>query len=189
VCSSDLDACAARVGVSRKHVRGIYIELRDRLADVRFAKWHRANIILPEVPDPVALVTIKSAFFDAFAQCHANERCFKNFSSGNRKTRICRNCPIPSRLTNARKAATAVASIDGVRAFYRSLKIFGESRADPLSLFRRRLIHTTVMAAAMENTRTLRSGLPDPKDNGFLSVQTLFLTLLGDLIERPLRAS
>jgi hypothetical protein len=180
-----VERCAARVGVTRKRVRDIYIELRDRLTGARFARWHRANVILPGVPDPLALIAMKSAFFDTLADCHANERCYKNFAAGNRKARLCRACPLPARFSNPAAVREALAAVDAVRGFYRTLKIYGERGADPVLLFRRRLIHTAVAAAAVQNTRVLASGLPDREDDGFLSVRTLFETLVVDLIERP----
>jgi hypothetical protein len=181
-----VERCAARVGVTRKRVRDIYIELRDRLTGARFARWHRANIILPGVPDPLALIAMKAAFFDALAECHASERCYKNFAAGNRKARLCRACPLPARFTGRAAVREGLAAVDAVRAFYRALKIYGERGTDPVLLFRHRLIHTAVAAAAAQNTRKLRSGLPDPADKDQLSIPTLFETLVVDLIERPL---
>lgn len=181
--SLSIDACAARTGVSRKRVRDIYIELRDRLAEPRFARWHRANAILPRIPDSGTLVLVKSAFFDVLAECHGNERCFKNFEAENRKTRICRACPLRSHMSGPLMAKEAVAAIDAVRALYRSLGLYGERDADPVRLFRKKFIHMAACASVSVNTRRLRNGLPNFEDRSELSLRSLFETLIVDMIE------
>ena len=184
--SIPVDHCAARVGVSRKRVRDIYLDLRDRLSDARFARWHGANVILPRILDGEALVLIKSTFFDVLEDCHGNAGCYKNFKAGNRRGRICSVCTIPDKMTSRDGALDTVAAIDVVRTLYQSMKLHGERRKDGDRLFRRRFIHMAVMATAVQNTQLLENGLPDWKDTSELSLKSLLHTLLVELIEKPM---
>ncbi len=184
--SLPVDSCAAKVGASRKRVREIYLAIRDRLTAARFARWHRANALLPRIADPEKLILVKSAFFDVLERCYANESCFKNFAAGNRKTRICQSCPVPAKMTGRRSAMEAVGAIDATRSLYRAIKIHGEGGIDPVRLFRRRFVHMAVVACAAQHTRTVANGLPDFADASELSLRSLFEAIIAELSERPL---
>ncbi|SMH62820.1 hypothetical protein [Azospirillum agricola] len=72
----------------------------------------------------------------------------------------------------------ATEAIDLIHRFYEGLGWRGEGGRDPVQLFRRRFIHTSAIAIATANTCMLPNGAADPRDSGFLSVNTLARKLL-----------
>ena len=128
----------------------------------------------------------RDAFFDTLASCYCNRTCYRNFTAGNRKSRLCRTCPIPDRLKTDTYVDDALAVVDGVHVLYGRLGIATEHGMDRVTLFRLRLLHAAVLGTVAANTRRLSSGALDPTHRSFLSFRTLFETLLGDLLDDPL---
>lgn len=177
---------ARTAGLTERSTRAIYLELRGRLLKPQFNKWHRAHQRLARVQSPDVEDAMRDAFFDSLSQCFENAACYRNFTAGNRKTRLCRSCPLPGRLSGADKVQDALALVDAVRELYRHLGITAEHGVDRVTLFRARLIHTATLMSVAEDTRRTAAGKFDPKHRSFLSYRTLFDALLADLIDDPL---
>ena len=177
-----MEAMAGAAGVSIKTARAIALDLRARLKKPAFARWHSLNRALVWHVEPEADALIRAAFVDVLAECYGNDACYKVFRRGNRKTRFCRSCPIPSRFSTPDHAREAVGLVDGVRAFYARLRL-RENGGDPVQRFRDRLIHGSVIAEVKENTRRRPDGLLDPSDVSYLALGSLLTLLLDDLIE------
>ncbi|MFC3229153.1 hypothetical protein ACFOGJ_18045 [Marinibaculum pumilum] len=176
-------AAASSSGHSAKTVRGYYISLRSLLVLPAFNRWHGLKSTLVKVVDPQTEAIMKASFLDVLADCYFNRACYRNYTLGNRKTRLCRSCPMPARFKTRASADDAVAMIDEVHALYRRLGIYGEKQADALALFRERLIHTSTVAAVRAASRSLPNGLPDPSDNGEHSIGTLIDRLLTAVLD------
>ncbi|NQW11392.1 MAG: hypothetical protein HQ481_16120 [Alphaproteobacteria bacterium] len=173
-----VDAAAKAAGISSKTVRGQYIALRGLLTQPAFNRWHGLKRALLDVADPEVEALIKTAFLDVLADCYFNAGCYRNYQLGNRKARLCRSCSVPGKFASPESAGAAIAVIDEVRSFYARLGIRGENQADPLRLFRARLIHTAAITTARAHSRQLANGLPDPSDMGDLAVGSLVDRLL-----------
>lgn len=180
-----LEVAARSSGLSRKTIRGIYIDLRKRLLKPAFNRWHGTNRRFLKLPGPAYEVLVRAVYFDTLARCAGNETCARNFRLGNRKRRQCRACPLADTASDERRAE-AYTVIDTVHDFYERLGIRGEKDVSPVLLFRERLIHTTVVATVQNHSRTLANGFFDPTDRGFLSGGTLLDVLLTDLADDPL---
>lgn len=181
-----IDRAALQAGLSSKTARAVYMRLRARLAQPRFNRWHAAYQMLPSATSAEGQFLAREAFLDTLSVCHANETCARNFALGNRKTRLCRACPLPPRFPEPQRVAEALDVIDRVRAFYARLGIRGEKGSDPVTLFRLRLIHTVTVATTLGASLTPAGVLVRPEKPSFLSVWTLLDLLLTDLTERPL---
>lgn len=177
---------AATLGLSVKTVREIYIALRRRLTKPKFNGWHGAYRRLLNMPDIEVEGQIRAAFIDTLAECGLNETCYRNYQLRNRKSRLCRACPLPNRFSSAERVREALDVIDTVRAFYKMLRIRGETDTDPPVLFRLRLIHTTTIATAREASGKTPTGLANPIDPSPLSVALLLDVLFTDLAEQPI---
>lgn len=177
---------AKTTGLSGKTVRGVYRDFRKRLLKNRFNKWHRAGTSLVFVAQEEFQEAIRDAFFDVLSRCYFNRTCYRNFTAGNRKNRLCRSCPIPGRLKNPENVGAAIEFIDTVPLFYDRLGIGAEAGIDRVTLFKLRAAHTAVLIAVTHGTRKDRAGRLDFSDRSFLSFRTLFDALLADLIEEPL---
>lgn len=176
-CNGVPVAIAARsVGLSQKTVRGVYLDLRARLLDPAFNRWHGTNRRFPNLPGPEYEVMLRAGYFDRLARCALDETCARNWRLGNRKRRQCRSCPLAETFSDERRAE-AYTVIDAVHLFYEQLGIRGETAASPVLLFRERLIHTTVIATVQNQSRKLPTGLLDMNDKSFLSVSSLLKVL------------
>jgi hypothetical protein len=176
-----VDAAAKAAGISAKTVRSQYVALRGLLTQPAFNRWHGLKRALLDVADPEVEALIKTAFLDVLADCYFNAACYRNYHLGNRKSRRCRSCRIPTKFASDDSADAAIAVVDEVRSLYARLGIRGESQTDALRLFRERLIHTAAIATARAHSRQLANGLPDPSDMSDLAV--------GNLLDRLLTAS
>ena len=132
--------------------------------------------------EPETDALIRTTFIDVLAECYDNDTCYRVFRRGNRKTRLCRTCPVPSKFSTVENARDAVDLIDAMRAFYARLGI-REREGDRLARFRDRLIHSSVIATVRENTRRLPNGLLDPSDLEYLAIGQLLRLLLDDLAD------
>lgn len=179
-------AAAASVSVSAKTVRGIFIDLRRRLTKPKFNRWHGAYQRLLKLPSVEMEVLVRVAFIDTLAECGLNETCYRNYQLGNRKSRLCRACPLPKRLPSAEQIREALDVIDTVHAFYAMLGIRGETDTDSLVLFRLRLIHTTTIATARKASHIQPNELANPQDRTPRSVAMLLDMLFTELAEQPL---
>lgn len=178
-CNGVPVAIAARsTGLSAKTVRGLYIELRKRLLDPAFNRWHGTNRRLVNLPAREWEEFLRAGYFDLLARCAGNETCARNYRLGNRKTRQCRACPLAGVWTDERRAE-AYTVIDTVHRFYETLGIRGEKDITPVILFRERLIHTTVVATAQNRSHALSNGFFDPNERSFLCGGSLFDMLLS----------
>lgn len=189
-CQGISVAAAARsVGLSAKSVRSLYLDFRQRLTKPKFNRWHAAYQRLPGAVSLDQEVLVRVAFIDVLADCYLNTTCHRNFSLGNRKTRLCRACLLPKRFASPDRVDEALAVIDSVHAFYGTLGIKGESSRDPVSLFRLRLIHTATIATARTESGPLHIGATpgemDPSNAPFRSVWRLLDILLTDLADQP----
>jgi len=177
-CNGVPVAIAARsTGLSAKTVRGLYIELRGRLLEPAFNRWHGTNRRLVNLPAQEWEEFLRAGYFDLLARCAGNETCARNWRLGNRKTRQCRSCPLAGVWTDERRAE-AYTVIDTVHRFYETLGIRGEKGIPPLMLFRERMIHTTVVATIQNHCRRLPNGLFDPEDTSFLGGRSLMSGIL-----------
>lgn len=167
---------AKLTGLTPKTVRGVYLELRARLLEPQFNRWHATNGRLVDLPEVGGEAIIRAGFFFVLAQCANNETCARNWRLGNRKKRQCRSCPLADVYRdNDRAAAHTV--IDTVHQFYERIGIRGEKEGNSVLLFRERLVHMTVVATARANSVIMANGLASPKDRGFLSASTLVSAL------------
>ncbi|SMH62818.1 hypothetical protein SAMN02982994_6641 [Azospirillum lipoferum] len=178
-----LASSAEATGLSRKSVREMSVEFREHLTQPAFNEWHRSNVLLVGITDPEQEALIRTTFFDVLGECHGNETCYRNYRLGNRKARLCRKCPLPAKLKHAETVTAATEAIDLIHRFYEGLGWRGEGGRDPVQLFRRRFIHTSAIATARANTRMLPNGAADPRDSGFLSVNTLARKLVNAFCE------
>jgi hypothetical protein len=176
---------AKRSGLSDKSVRAILLELRARLDAPRYNRWHHGGRRLLTIPDEAIEEAVRDAFFDTLAQCYFNATCYRNYRAGNRKTRLCRTCPLKTAVSGE-NLDDCLALADTVRAFYARLGIAAERGGDRVTLFRLRLLHTATVTAVLEHTRRRRGGMPDLTSDAYLSFRSLFETLLADLIDDPL---
>ena len=181
-----VNRAAKAAGVSGKTMRGLYIALRDRLHNPAFARWHRANAVAPGLITLDQQITAKVAFFDLMAACHEDEYCHRNFKAGRRKDVQCRGCPLRGRFSSQASADEAVAVTRLVRTTYAALNIGMEHGQDPVALFRRRLIHVTVLANVLQSSHRLPKGNLDPNEDEFLSFGVFRRTLMVNLIREPL---
>ena len=175
---------AASAGVSAKTAREYYLRFRSRLIKPRFNKWHGLHRTLPTV-GPEEELLLRSGFLTVLAACYGNTSCYRNFTAGNRKARLCRSCPVPAAFSGKAAVAEALDLIDSVRRFYAVQHIRGEKGEDPAALFMKRLVHTVTIATAKANSKRTANGLFDPLDTAPLSVGTLLDALLSDLAESP----
>lgn len=176
---------AQAVGVSRKSVRDVSVEFREALTQRAFNDWHRSNRLLVSITDGEQEALIRASFFEVLAGCYANDTCYRNYRLGNRQSRLCRKCPLPGMFADPATVAAALDAIDTVRQFYEGLGWRGETKRDEVQLFRRRFIHTATIATARAHTRMLPNGAADPRDTGFLSVNTLARKLLETILAEP----
>ncbi len=109
-------AAAASVNLSAKTVRTVYLDFRQRLTHPKFNHWHGAYRRLVKMPSIETEMLVRVAFIDTLAECGLNETCYRNFKLGNRKTRLCRACPLPKRFTSAKRVEEALEVIDEVHS-------------------------------------------------------------------------
>lgn len=178
---------ARQSGVGEKTTRGLYQSLRARLTKPAFNKWHHGGNRLVRVSSTEIEDAVRDAFFDTLSQCHGNRTCRRNWTAGNRKTRLCRACPIPDRLRDEANVPLALETVDTVHAFYDRLGIKGERGVDRVTLFKLRLLHTATIITMSEGT-PWKSGRMDLAYRDFTSFRTLFETMIAELLENPLAA-
>lgn len=178
-----VNVAAKAIGTSRKTVRGLYLEFRGHLQEPEFARWHRVNLMFPAIPALEQQVLVKAALFDLLAECHAQEACYRNYQAGRRASPVCRSCPLHGKFRTQERLEEAISLVHTVRDFYRRLNIHQEAGADPVALFRLRLIHTVTIATVVAHSRRKPSGhmLAAPKD--FLSFGTFRELLVAKLLE------
>lgn len=168
---------ARNTALSAKTVRGIYLDLRKRLLEPTFNRWHGTNRRFLTLPGPEYEIALRVTYFDVLGRCAANEGCARNYRLGNRKRRQCRACPLAEQLSDERRA-DAYTVIDTVHDFYERLGIRGEKAMQQTLLFRERLIHMTVIATVQNHSRKLENGLFDPSERAFMSGGLLVRVLL-----------
>jgi len=173
-----LDECARLTGLPRKTVREITLEFRECLLKPEFNAWHQSNRMLVHLPDSEQEALVRASFFDVMAECYGHATCYRNFKLGNRKNRQCRTCPLAGKFTDEARVKEALEAIDAVHAFYAVLGLRGEKDLDPVSLFRRRLIHTVTIMTARENTKGLASISHHSTDQGSNCIVCLAKQLL-----------
>jgi hypothetical protein len=175
-----IDSAAVCLGLSRKTVRGHYLDLRRRLLKPKFRRWHRVYSAIGTVTDQAKAYRIKGAAIEALTVCYYSA-CHTNYTSGNRKSRMCRSCPLPCAFTKLDIATEAIGVVDAIQSLYKSLDIRGDVRPDKLSVFFERFVHAGVLASVRLKSKLLRNGLLDPKDTDFEGAGTLMLMLLDDM--------
>ncbi|MDI4665381.1 hypothetical protein K9U40_13735 [Xanthobacter autotrophicus] len=177
-----VNTAACAIGISRKTMRGLYLDLRDRLADPLFVRWHRANAALVSLAGAEEIALVKAALFELLAECHAQDTCYRNFRAGRRASPICRACPLHGKFGTPEKDALAAEAVNSLRAFYHGLNIYAEDGIAPVVLFRRRLIHMATVATLMQNSRKLSAIRMDPGEKTFLSFGTFREILIGHML-------
>lgn len=179
-----VDVAVSRSGLSRKTVRGMYLDFRDRLTKADFNRWHPLFQSLPTQ----ALDDVAAYGFGAIAvmhECAANPTCRRNYLLGNRKQRECRNCPLDKWFAEPMAQETREL-VDQVWAFYRYLGI-SEGRDRSLQTFARQLIHLEILNLAATHSRRYPDGQFIIKDDHYLSCGTLMSFLLYDIVAEPSR--
>ena len=161
------------------------MQLRSRLQDDRYAKWHRANRKLLTISDPDIESAIRSDFFDVLARCSGNENCFRNFRDGKRRNRLCQKCALPEYLGDKTQIEDALEFFDAIRVFYKRIGIAGEDRTRP-DIFRLRAIHTVTILAAADGTPKANDGDFEFAKKAPLSFRALLETLVADLADNPI---
>ena len=179
-------AAALETRLSEKTVRAYFIAFRDRLTKTAFNRWHSGWAALVTVKDEDIQEAARDAYFDTLSQCYFNRTCWRNYSAGNRRSRLCRACLLPERFTSPDKVAEALDAIDAVRAFDTHTGIGAEHGIDRATLFKRRMLHAAVIGTVARNTRKGPAGNLSIQDKGFLSFRALVETLLEDLFADPL---
>ncbi|ODA66589.1 hypothetical protein A7A08_02356 [Methyloligella halotolerans] len=180
-----VNTAANAIGTTRKTMRGLYIDFRDRLSDPVFARWHRANAALVHVTGAEEVALIKGAVLDLLAECHAQNTCYRNYRAGRRADPICRGCPLYGQFGSRERDQEAAAAINSLRSFYHALNIYAEPERDPVSLLRARLTHMVTIATVLQNSRRLERGRCDPKEKTFLSFGTFRAILVEHLLDHP----
>lgn len=175
-------AVAGTLNLSRKTVRAHYLDLRARLTKPKFARWHRVYSALVMVPNRAQERLIKAGLIEALAVCYYSA-CYANYASGQRKKRICRNCPLPHAFGERENIDNAVGAIDDISAFYRRLGIRAETQADKQRVFLERFIHACVIASVRENSKRLPNGLLNPADTDYQGAGSLLAMLMDDLAD------
>ena len=168
-------------GLTRKSVRDMFGEFRETLLRPDFNRWHGTNRMMTTINQTEHEALIRATFFDVLAGCHGNTTCYRNFRLGNRKSRLCRKCPLPGKFSDPENLANALATIDAVHEFYEHLRWRGEKAKDTVRLFRLRFIHTVTVATARANSRFLPNGVASPMDDGFLSTATLAQQIMASI--------
>ena len=181
-CGIGIKAVADALGISRKSVRDHYLDLRARLRKPKFRRWHAVYGALATISDQAEESYLRGAFIEALATCHYSD-CHANYDKGNRKSRICRRCPLSHAFSSPELTAEAIGAIDDIRAFYTRLGIRGEPAGDKLSEFFERLVHSSVVSCVGENSNRLANGLPNPADTEFQGIGTLIAMLMDDLAD------
>lgn len=176
---------ARNTALSAKTVRSVYIDLRKRLLEPAFNRWHGTSQRLLALTAPDEEFAARTLYLDALARCAGNESCARNYRLGNRKKRQCRTCPLAAANSDEPRAE-AYAVIDAVHDFYERLGIRGEKDIPPAILFRERLIHTAVIGTVHANSRRLQSGFFDPSEETFTSGGPLLRLFFANLTA-PLR--
>lgn len=171
---------ASASGVTEKSVRGLYLQLRERLQEPDFAQWHKANRRLLFITDNNVEEAIRADFFEALSQCYSSTNCFRNYRDGKRKNRLCRKCTLPDYLTDKEVVTEAIEFNDSIRAFYNNIGIAAEDVSDP-HIFKQRVIHTVVIASAARETPRMANGGFDYTSNKALSFRILFETTVANL--------
>lgn len=178
-----INTAARLIGTSRKTMRGLYLDLRDRLADPLFARWHHANAAFVALTGAEEIALIKAAMLELLAECHAFETCYRNYRAGRRASAICRACPLHGKFGTPAKDCAAAAAVNSLRAFYHGLNIYAEDGIDPVVLFRRRLIHMATIATVVQNSRKLSALRMNPNEKTFLSFGTFRELLIRHMLE------
>ncbi|SDG51006.1 hypothetical protein [Thalassobaculum litoreum] len=181
-----IPAAARTAEVTEKTARQHYIALRDRLLKPKFNQWHGLHRTLPDVAATEEELVLKSQFLTVLAACYGNATCYRNYTAGNRKSRLCSSCPIGAVWVDQERIEEALSLVDVVHAFYKLLHIRGEKRTEPTVLFMKRLVHTVSVTTARANSKALPGGMFLPTDQTPLSVGVLLDTLLTELAENPL---
>jgi hypothetical protein len=166
-----------------KTVRELYLGLRDRLLARKFSRWHGEGLVYAS--DPMSEMYESELHSLRLAECANNRNCARNWRLGNRKTRRCRRCPLPT-ILRLRDLRRSYVMIDAVHDFYEALGIRGEKTIAPDWLFRVRFIHTLTVAIVLDNTPKLPNGFIDIGVDSFLSGGKLMRMLVEDLLDRPL---
>ncbi|GFO80788.1 MAG: hypothetical protein A49_04150 [Methyloceanibacter sp.] len=178
-----INIAAKAIDTTRKTMRGLYIDFRDRLSDPVFARWHRANAALVNVTGAEEIALIKSAMLELLAECHAHDTCYRNYRAGRRVDPICRACPLHGKFGSKERDREAAGAINTLRGFYHALNIYTEPDRDPVSLLRARLIHMVTIATVLQNSRRLERSRCDPTQKTFLSFGTFRAVLVEHLLD------
>lgn len=178
-----VNIAAKAIDTTRKTMRGLYIDFRDRLSDPVFARWHRANAALVNVTGAEEIALIKSAMLELLAECHAHDTCYRNHRAGRRADPICRGCPLHGKFGSKERDREAADAINTLRGFYHGLNIYAEPDRDPVSLLRARLMHMVTIATVLQNSRRLERSRCDPTEKTFLSFGTFRAVLVEHLLD------
>lgn len=177
-----INAVADTLNLSRKTVRAHYMELRRRLTKPKFMRWHRVYSALAMIPDPKEELRLKGTLIELLATCY-NSKCYGNYVSGNRKNRICRQCPLRPAYGDRDTLQTAVEAVDAISALYRRIGIRNDTIPDHLTAFFERFIHAGVIACLHESSERRADGLFDPADTDYEGAGTLLQMLMDDLAD------
>ena len=131
---------AQKTGLTQKSVRAHFLELRTRLGNPQFAKWHGANTKFLRAPSDNVEDAIRAGYFDQMARCYFNTVCYRNYADGKRRKRLCRKCPLRDRFQSDETLIEALAFIDAIRAFYKHIGI-GSETGEKAAIFKARAIH------------------------------------------------
>ncbi|MGJ8560125.1 MAG: hypothetical protein ACSHX3_07815 [Litorimonas sp.] len=197
---ASITKAAERAEVHRDTVKDTFAALRDRLSKPRFKKWLQsdyANLALTNAQDREQMEDARDALF----HCHGNIDCQKRFSSGRRKPRVCRSCPVfvyvsshvpePEPERHHGDAEAMVDLVDKLRAFYRRLgwNESANSGADQRNIFEKRFRHFEVLSTAVVHTDFDDSGKVTSDEDDWLSIRHLGKALSEELREEPLISS
>ena len=177
-----VDVAMSKSGLSRKTVRGMYLDFRDRLTKEDFSRW---NPLFASFPTET-LEDVAAYGFGVMAvmhRCATNATCRRNYLLGNRKQRECRNCPL-DKWFNKPMALETRELVDQVWAFYRHLGI-SEGRDRSLKTFVRQMVHLEALNLAAAHSRRHPDGRFITNDDHYLSCGTLMGFLMYDIVAEP----
>lgn len=123
-------------------------------------------------------------------QCFFNDTCRRNFALKNRKTRVCRSCPLKAAYGDDAETLGMIEkyirSLDAVHEFYRYLGIREKVGTFPEETLRLQLLHENVVNFARENSKLLPSGLIDNNEGTRLSGGALMRAMADQLSAYPI---
>lgn len=183
-----IEAASKRSRLSWKSTKALYVDLRERLLHAHFNRWHEMNSHT-DLESFHSFVAEQVRYFFVVAHCAEQKTCHRNYHLGNRKSRVCRTCPLLKFIDPEDDPDDIVASIHKVQKFYQRLDWRAENEVNHGLAMMKRTYHKIIFDTAYLASKVTDRSFPRADDQGFLSVATLFRTMIGSLARYPLRST